>query len=401
MWLAFALWLLGIVMLAGLVAMKAVGWHGAGNTSMSGLVALLLSFFAFQTMGALVAAHAPRNPLGWIFLAIALVPVANGAAENYTYQGLVHHPGSLPGAVAAGWWYSWSWYPTLILIAVVPLLYPTGRVPSRRWRPLLWLLLGCGSLLTLSVMLYPGALDGDDKLPDNPVGVGFLRSSASWLSHVVGGGTAVALVGVFVSVVVRFHGSRGDERQQMKLMTFAVVILVLALVLPGAFGVNGGDILFSVAVVQLPVAVGIALFKYRLYDVDRLINRTITYALVTVGVVGVFLGLVVLTTHVLVFSSPVGVAGSTLAAAVLFNPLRRRLQNLVDRRFNRARYDTESTLTVFSGRLRRDRQPWSNRKRAPRGHRPFTRPEPQLSLGQTPDVEPPPSVIPAHWPSPG
>jgi hypothetical protein len=352
MWLAFALWLGGIGMLGVLGSMKAAGWHGAGNTSVSGLFALLISFFAFQTMGALVAAHAPRNPLGWIFLAIGLVPLVNGAAENYTYQGLVHDPGSLPGAVAVAWWYSWSWYPTLILIAVVPLLYPTGRVPSRRWRPLLWLLLGSGSLLTLSFMFYPGPLDGDKKLPDNPVGIGFLESSRSSITHIVGAGTVLALVGVFVSVVVRFRRSRGDERQQMKLMTFAVVILVLALVLPGALGLGGNDVLFSLAVVQLPVAVGIALFKYRLYDVDRLINRTITYALVTLGLVGVFLGLVVLTTRVLPFSSPVGVAASTLAAAALFNPLRKRLQHLVDQRFNRARYDADSTLTAFSGRLR-------------------------------------------------
>jgi hypothetical protein len=130
--------------------MKAAGWHGANNTSTAGLVALLLTFFAFSTMGARVAARVPNNPLGWIFLAIALVPLANGAAENYAYQGLVHDPGSLPGAVAVAWWYSWTWYPTLLLIAVVPLLYPTGRVPGERWRPLLWLLIGLGSLLTAS-----------------------------------------------------------------------------------------------------------------------------------------------------------------------------------------------------------------------------------------------------------
>jgi hypothetical protein len=354
-WLALGLWLLAVALVAVIIVMKLAGWHGSGNTSSSGLVALLLSFIAFGTMGALVAARVPRNALGWIFLSIAILAGTSGASENYAYHALVVQPGSLPGGLAVAWLYSWGWFPTLILIVLVPLLYPTGHVLSRRWRPVLWGLIGLVCVVALSFMLYPGPLDGDKKLPDNPVGVSFMGGARHSTEVVAGICFFLFLGAVGLSVILRFRRSRGDERQQMKWMTFAVAFLVLSQLLPGILGLNGGDVLFSIAVVQLPIAVGIAMLKYRLYDVDRLINKTLVYGALTAVLGAAYFGLVL--AGQAVSSSVAGggnlaIAVSTLLVAALFLPVRSRVQRFVDRRFYRRRYDAQRTLEGFGARLR-------------------------------------------------
>lgn len=355
-WLALGLWLLMWVLIACTVLMKVLGWHGANNTSDPGLVTLFVALVAFATMGALVAAHVPSNPLGWIFLAIALGAAASGAAENYAYHGLVVAPDSLPLALPVAWYYSWGWYPTVVLVGMVPLLYPTGHVPGRRWRPVLWALIVLLVVTTVSFMCYPGPLDGDRKLPDNPFGVGFLGGGAkSALGALTGIVAALLFVAVALSVIVRYVRSSGDERQQMKWMVFAAAFLVCALVVPSLVGWGGSDVLFSIGVVQLPVAVGVAMFKYRLYDVDRLINRTLVYAVLTVVLGAAYLGLVLAGQAVsssLAGGSNLAIAVSTLVVAALFLPVRRRIQHFVDHRFYRRRYDARRTLEGFGARLR-------------------------------------------------
>ena len=355
-WLALGLWLLMWALVGCTVVAKLLGWRGAGNTSSSGLAGLFLAGVLFATVGALVAARVPSNPLGWIFVVIALLSTGNGVAENYAYQGLVNDPGSLPGATAVAWYYSWGWYPVLILIAVVPLLYPTGRMPGPRWRPVLWGLIGVASVVTISFMLAPGHLDDDKKLPDNPLGVGFIGSASSVLHPLV----AVALFGlvgaVGLSVIVRFCRSVGDERQQIKVMTAAAVVLVLGVVGPHLLGIkDSGEVVFSIAVVQLPIAVGIAMLKYRLYDIDRLINKTLVYGVLTAVLGAAYFGLVL--GGQAVFSSFAGgsnlaIAVSTLVVAALFLPVRSRLRGFVDRRFYRRRYNAQRTLDAFGARLR-------------------------------------------------
>ena len=354
-WLALGLWLLMWALIACSVVAKLLGWHGAGNTSSSGLAGLFVAGVLFATMGALVAARVPGNPLGWIFLAMALFPAGNGVAENYAFQGLVNDPGSLPGATAVAWYYSWGWYPVLILIAVVPLLYPTGRVPGPRWRPVLWGLIGVACVVTISYMLSPGPLDDDKKLPDNPLGVGFIGSAHGVLDPLV----AVALFGlvgaVGLSVIVRFRRSVGDERQQLKLMIFAVAFIVLTNLVPSLLGFNGNDVLFSIAVIQLPIAVGIAMLKYRLYDVDRVINKTLVYGALTAVLGAAYFGLVLAgqaLSSSLAGGSNLSIAVSTLLVAALFLPVRSRVQGFVDRRFYRRRYDAQRTLARFGARLR-------------------------------------------------
>lgn len=354
-WLALGLWLLLLGLMALTLVMKLLGWHGANNTSGSGLVALFVAFVIFATMGALVAAHVPRNPLGWIFLAISIGAASGGVTENYAYHGLVNAPGSVPGAMAAAWLYSWVWYPTVVLVGIVPLLYPTGRVPGPRWRPVLFGLIGLIVVITVKFMLLPGPLDGNKKLPDNPLGLGLVGSADRDVALVTNVATVLLFAAVAVSVIVRFRRSRGDERQQMKWMVFAVSFLLLTIVLPNVVGWGGSDILFSIAIVQLPIAAGIAMLKYRLYDIDRLISRTLVYGALTVLLGGVYVGLVL--GGQALFSSFAGsgnlaIAVSTLLVAALFLPVRSRVQHFVDRRFYRRRYDAQRTLAEFGSRLR-------------------------------------------------
>lgn len=351
--MAVGLWTLVLAGAVAVVAMRAEGWRGAGTTSSFSAAAQLLAFLAFSTMGALLVVHLPRNALGWIFLAIPLGAALGSASEILAFHGLVDAPGSIPAATAAAWIYSWAWYPTITLVAFVLFLFPTGSAPSRRWRRLgcaLWILLG---LMTLRFMSYPGPLDKDVRLPRNPLGIGWVKDVA------LGGDVAVALtVAVIVgssvaALLVRFRRSRGDERQQMKWMALAGVVLGLG-ALVNTVG-NFSDVVFALTISQVPVALGIAVFKYRLYDIDRVINRTVVYGASSALLAGVYAGLV-LGGQALFASiaggSRIAIAISTLVVAGLFLPVRRRVQRVVDRRFYRRRYDAERTLEAFASRLR-------------------------------------------------
>jgi hypothetical protein len=354
-WVAAALWVFILGIAAGIVAMRAAGWQGAGNTSDASGIALFVALFAFATMGALVAAHVPRNPIGWIFLAIPLGGALAGITENVAYQGLVHKPGSIPGALAFAWVYSWAWYPIIGLLGFVLLLYPTGTVPGPRWRVLAWALGVVLVVMTLGYMFYPGPLDKDKRLPDNPLGIGLLKGVFDNSDRFATISMAGLVVAAVASVVVRFRRSRGDERQQMKWMAFAAAVLVTGFVLQGPLGL--GDVVFAVAISMLPVALGVALFKYRLYDVDRVINRTLVYGASTALLGGAYVGLVIAGQSL--FSSAAGgsnlvVALSTLVVAALFMPVRGRVQRFVDRRFYRSKVDAEATLSRFGARVRRE-----------------------------------------------
>jgi hypothetical protein len=353
--LAAGLWLSILGIAAGIVAMKAAGWHGAGNTSDTSGVALFLSLFAFATMGALVAAHVPRNAIGWIFLAIPLCGAVAGITENLAFQGLVHDPGSVPAATAFAWIYSWMWYPTIGLLGFVLLLYPTGAVPGPRWRLVAWALGVVLGVMTLGYMFYPGPLDKDTRLPDNPLGIAALKGVFDHSDRFASISMAGLVLAAVASVIVRFWRSSGDERQQMKCMAFGAAVLAGGFILQGVFGL--GDVTFAVAISMLPVALGIALFKYRLYDVDRVINRTLVYGASSALLGGAYVGLVIASQAVfapVARGSSVGVALSTLVVAALFLPVRTRVQRFVDRRFYRSKVDAEATLARFGARLRHE-----------------------------------------------
>ena len=356
-WVAWAL-------LAAFAACVATGLLLAGanssfqhEESLTDTVALLLAFTAFMGVGALVVAHRPGNAVGWIFAAIALLAVTGATAEEYALYASATRPGALPAPVLAGWYASWTWYPTIALALVfTPLLFPDGRLASPRWRPVLWLA-GATTAAASALTAARPTLDlGGGRHVDNPIGTATV-TNPTWdrVGQVVDDLLAVLVVVAVVSLVVRFRRSRGDERLQLKWFTYAAALLPLVF-LGDLLPDTAGNLLFAAVVAFLPVAAGVAILRYRLYEIDRLINRTLVYGLLSALLGGVYAGLVLLGGQL---SGGLGdrtpswaVAGATLAVAALFQPARRRIQAAVDRRFNRRRHNAAETIQAFSTHLR-------------------------------------------------
>jgi hypothetical protein len=303
---------------------------------------------AVPVTGFVLASRRPENRIGWLFLVAGLGLGLGAFANPYAVHALVVDRGALPAGRAFGWLSSWIWEIPVAMLAFLFLLFPTGRLRSRRWRPVGWYVGGAFALATVGALVtatYSWAHPFASSGPGIPAGLtGVLDLMISVLY------STPLLVSV-VALVVRFAKSAGEERLQLKWCAWAA--LVLAIVFVASVWVNSAavTVLSNLAFVCLWTAIAVAVLKYRLYDIDRIISRTLAYAIVTGLLVGVYAGLVLLATRVLPISSPVAVAGSTLAAAALFSPLRRRVQRLVDRRFNRARYDADQTIVAFAARL--------------------------------------------------
>ena len=314
-------------------------------------------------LGVLVARRQPRNAEGWLLLGLAvgvLVVLDSGLYAVLDYR--LHH-GRLALGESAVFLKDTLGGPLILVFALVILLFPDGRV-TRRWAWVLW------SYLVLTAVIAVGIVASEaGTLAGRPVQVDLTGGySGSGSPAGVLGVLAVAGVGVFVvpllwpafvaRQVLSWRRSAGERRQQLKWLMAGAVIAVTGLAMI-AFGPprdqTAGRVirdLAFLAMAALPVSMGVGILKYHLYDIDRLISRTLSYALVTGVLAGVYIGVVTLATQVLAFSSPVGVAASTLAAAALFSPLRRRVQRAVDRRFNRARYDADKTVAAFASRLK-------------------------------------------------
>ena len=317
---------------------------------------------AFGVVGLVVASRKPRNPLGWILLGGAAFGALSEDASFYTVADYRLHPGGLP----LGWVALLAqpgWAPAIVLLGLVFLLFPDGQPPSPRWRWVLWAYLAVGILWIASAYtLTVGAIIGHHLRVDPSGTLVVLDNSAhnaAWWNAV----TLVAFVVLAVcwlaslaAQVLSYRRSSGERRQQLKWLLTGTAVGGACLAISLAGGGLPGFLhaLSSAAFVgglAIPLAIGVAVLKYRLFDIDRVISRTLAYAIVTGLLVGVYAGLVLLATQVLSVSSPVAVAASTLAAAALFNPLRRRVQRAVDRRFNRARYDADRTIAAFAARL--------------------------------------------------
>jgi hypothetical protein len=314
-----------------------------------------LPVLGFASVGLVLVLRVRSNPIGGLFVSVGFA-LGCGAALDAYGSSRPALPGNGPVALAA----SLLEPLPLVILPMLLLLFPEGRLPSARWRPvaLLWAL--AAALVVVDIVVSPGAIStfSDAPLPSNPIGVaGTLGSTI----HTAGGLSFFVLVALLLvpawSLISRFRRAEGALREQLKWFGFAAAFLALA-ILAGPLGIwnvwsgNLWLLLEALGLTALVVATGIALTRYRLYEIDRLISRTLSYAIVSGLLVGIFTGSVILTTRVLPFSSPVGVAASTLAAAALFNPLRRWIQHGVDRRFNRARYDTEAIVEVFTRALR-------------------------------------------------
>jgi len=348
---------LAVVSLAAIVPLSVLA-HLVGE----GVVALVIGV-PCTAVGFVVARRQPRNPLGWLFLVIAIflfVPTVGGDYAYLNYD-LGHH---LPFA-AAGLAVDQLWSEGLALFIVVILLFPDGRLPSRFWRWALgvWcavfavLLIGLGLATGEALAAHPVRVDTTGGLTtvDNPTG---------WFA-VVNHGCLLVLLVLSVAFIGRqmlsWRRSSGERRQQLKWLAGGAAVSIVGLALAAAFGTSSSSVttvwqwigIFAwFGLAALPVSIGVAILRYRLYEIDRIISRTLAYAVVTGLLVGVYAGMVLLTTQVLSLSSPVAVAASTLAAAALFSPLRRRVQRVVDRRFNRTRYNADRTVAAFAARLK-------------------------------------------------
>jgi hypothetical protein len=318
---------------------------------------VLLGFLAFALPGVVVARRQPGNPIGWILIGLGVYAGVITDIGRYAVFDYHFHHGGLPFGPAAALLETGLWTGTFLLLPLVILLFPDGRLP-RRWRLVLWAYLADAGLVAAyflgaaawAMTRQPVAVNGAGQLikQPNPPDV-----------------TAVAIVLIaalplfWVSFVARqvlsWRQASGERRQQLKWLMSGGAITVAGLA--GIFGFSSSPSLLVLEIASffasfaLPVAISVAILKYRLYEIDRIISRTLAYAIVTGLLVGVYAGLALLATRVLSFHAPVAVAASTLTAAALFSPLRRRVQRAVDRRFNRARYDADQTVAAFAAQL--------------------------------------------------
>jgi hypothetical protein len=324
-------------------------------------VLLPMVILAYSTVGALVASYRSENPIGWLFLCGAFVWIAGELALEYGVYALITDPGALPAGAWAAWFGAWAralgWF---LIVTFLLLLFPTGRLPSPRWRPVLWGTVGFIVLYTLSTWLSSVTNDPRLTFVRNPLG---LESQVMGLLYELINITFPPLiVASGLAVIARFLRSRGEERQQLKWFAYAVAVMTVVFVIWFSFVLAGlvepSSLMYDVPLIGLPIATGIAILRYRLYDIDFLINRTLVYGTLTATLVTLYFGGIVLLQRVFVAltgeQSTLAVVASTLLIAALFNPLRRRIQSFIDRRFYRRKYDARKTLEAFSVTLREE-----------------------------------------------
>ena len=320
---------------------------------------------ALAVVGFVVAWRRPRNPLGWLLLGGATFGALSQDASFYVVADYRLRHGGLP----LGWVAVLAqpgWAAGIVMIGLAVLLFPDGRPPSPRWRWVLWLYLAAATLYLVGVLIASvGAIAGHDIRVDasgNLMALSHPTGSSAWWGVVEAVFLLVLVVcwaGSVAGQAASYRRSSGERRQQLKWLlagsAIAGVGIPLAVWLSGMHGILAGlaaGIAGACGQLAIPVCMGVAILKYRLFDIDRIISRTLGYAIVTGLLVGAYAGIVLLTTEVFRVHTPVAVAAATLAAAALFNPLRRRVQQAVDRRFNRARYDADQAIAAFAARLK-------------------------------------------------
>ena len=341
----------------GLIEYSDVENEGAwGFRGMGPLVAMI-----FALAGALLATKRPDNAVGWLFGAVGLAFALITAGETYAVFPLLE--GNDAGIrYQVAWITSWAWVTFLGLLAFSILLFPSGKLPSKRWTRRAWLI-GAGFVLgCVSFAVAPGHLN---NMPPRILNRYALPEGLATEVFVNAGMILflAALVTAAVGVVQRYRSSRGLQRQQMKLFAFAAaglaisMVLVVIVVLFFPRYVDILELLSTAGMLSIPIAMTFAILRYRLYDIDVIINRALVYGAVSGVLAAVYLGGVVLLQQVLApvtADSDMAIAASTLAVAALFRPLRTRTQTFIDRRFYRSRYDAAETLSHFSARLRNE-----------------------------------------------
>ncbi len=333
--------------------------QGPGDLAVSVLLELVL--LGFVTLGLLVAYRRPGNPVGWIIAGMGVAAVASGFAESYAVYALSTEPGSLPAGRTMAWLSTSIVIPVLFAApAMLFLLFPNGNLLGRRWRVVFWLVILTTCLTILGSALNPMMNDAPFKGVVNPLAVDSPRALYETLSNIGWPGMAASLLLAALAMILRLRRSRGVERLQLKWIAAAAAVLPLAST-AGVFSYYAGyetvgGLLATVSFVPIVFAAGYAVLRYRLYDIDILINRTLVYGSLTVSLALVYFGGVAglqrLLAPVAGQDGQLAIVASTLAIAALFNPLRRRFQAFIDRLFYRSKYDAAKTLEAFSMKLR-------------------------------------------------
>ncbi len=321
-------------------------------------ILMVVGFGMFAVVGALLVARRPSSLVGWILSATALIVGIFPASESYAAYVMTTRGQPDALAVFGAWANSWYWYLLLTLVfGYLPLLFPDGRLLSRRWLPVA-ILPGIGVVGMAILGALADTLRGQsiDYRIENPIGVdGLGRVEELPVFGLLGALLAIGCIGAVASVVVRFHRSRGIERQQLKWFAYAAAPILAVPATDYVPGVVGG-LVFGWVLIGLPAAIGIAVLKHRLYDIDLVINRTLVYGPLTATLVLIYVGGIAALQHVFRAltgqESQLAIVASTLAIVALFGLLRRRLQDFVDRSFYRQKYDAAKILEAFSAKLR-------------------------------------------------
>ena len=322
----------------------------------------------YSIIGAIVASRLPHHPIGWLCCAIGFMGAVEHLCGEYAAYALLAHPEALPGGKVMLWLSLWVWILMFGFIVYLLLLFPNGRLPSSRWRPFAWLSAALTLMAVILIAISPdavldtlGSSDNGRISLLNPLGVEGLPNLYRPVQTLV---LAMGLAAA-ASVVVGRRGARGVERQQIKWLLYAGAIFFVGNVLKNtvfsplgdvSWGLWVGYLLVGIGGLGGPIAIGIAILRYRLYEIDTLINRTLVYGALTAILAALYFGGIVVLQKVFVAftgeQSTLAVVASTLVIAALFNPLRRRVQAFVDRRFYRRKYDAAKTLEAFSAKLR-------------------------------------------------
>jgi hypothetical protein len=363
-WMVLSLWALSTLLVALGVFFAYLNSFATGFSQY--LPNLVTSTLTFSTVGALVAYRRPGNPIGWLLCATGLLEAITAFGGEYGVYALI--AGSLPGDVFALWLASWIWLAAGSVVLFAFVLFPDGRLPSTRWRAVagFYVLVNCLSLAQAALAPGPLAETGVRGLPAvaNPFGVEAVAGLSSGPAGVLTFPLAVfAALTPFAALFARYRRAEEEEgRQQIKWVAYAVALLTGAIIAVGIWppldGSVAGLVLFLVGFLSIPVAVGIAILRHRLFDIDLVINRTLVYAILTAALALVYVVGVASLQFVLRpitgGGSQLAVVASTLVTAALFNPLRRRIQGFIDRRFYRKKYDAKETLLGFGARLREE-----------------------------------------------
>jgi hypothetical protein len=370
-WVAWAVWGLSVVLLPISAALLLFNPASRGITDLPGAVGAVVMaalILTFSTVGALIATRQPQNLVGWIMLVAGFSLGATVLTSSYVDLSISQPRGRLPGTEWVTWFAQWIWVPGFApALTFLLLLFPNGRLPSRRWRPVGWLAVAAMVILGSGMAFTPGPFVDYPRVT-NPLGFAPLEGSP-----LEGGGVGWLVLPVSVvlsasSMVVRFRRSTGEERQQIKWFALAAAFAAVGWVaITLAYSTDEGtenpllvaaELLQLLSFLGIALAVGIAVLRYRLYDIDLIINRTLVYGSLTATLAIVYFGGVTLTQTLLrALTSQeqlpqLVVVASTLVVAALFNPLRGRIQSFIDRRFYRKKYDAAKTLEAFSAKLR-------------------------------------------------